>query len=65
VDSMHLNKVKHHKLKLLDKRLFRETQPLTTSHGWFSRDGWESHNGKTNNNKGSPRFQPPDHIHTL
>ena len=37
----------------------------TTSHRWCGRAGRESHDGKANDDEGSPRLQPPAHIRTL
>jgi hypothetical protein len=35
----------------------------TTSHSWCGRSGRESHDCKANDDEGSPRLQPPDHMH--
>jgi hypothetical protein len=37
----------------------------TTSHRWCGRAGRESHDGKANDDEGSPKLQPPAHIRTL
>ena len=37
----------------------------TTRHSWFSRAGLQSHDGKANDDEGTPRLQSPDHIRTL
>ena len=37
----------------------------TTSHRWCGRAGRERHDGKANDDEGSPRLQPTAHIRTL